>query len=114
MNKTDNSRGAANSVWGRMYLAVEALCIGQGDVRARLVDAGMLLCPLRTSEFPEELQSDFDWVMHQLTRYPARHQHEGTIAGTMARIKRKTGVKIAERILRMFWKIQELRGFPVT
>ncbi len=110
----DSQKSAADSVWERMYFAVEALCVGQGDVRARLVDVGMQLSPLMTSEFPEELQPDFDWVMNQLTRYPARHRNEGSLGGTMARIKRKTGVKIAERILRMFWRIQELRGFPIT
>jgi hypothetical protein len=114
MKKESHIKVAADSVWERMYLAVQTLCVGRGDVRARLVDAGMQLTPLMTSEFPEELQSDFDWVMHQLTQHPARHQHEGTIEASMARIKRKTGVKIAERILRMFWRIQELRGFPVT
>lgn len=105
---------AAESVFYRIYLAIEVLCTGPGDVRARLVNAGMLLVPLRKADFPDELQSDFEWIMCQLTRYPARHRLEGSIEGTMGRIQRRTGVKIAKRLLSLFERIQELRGHAVV
>ncbi len=114
MNNLTPEQVVADSVFERLYLAVEALCIGPGDVRARLVDAGMQLAPLMKSEFPKVLQSDFEWVMNQLTRRPARHRHDGSIEGTMARIQRRTGVKIAKRIFAMFHRTQDLRGHPIV
>ena len=114
MGGRNRDQVAAESVFDRVWLAVESLCVGSGDVRARLVEAGMHLLPLMESEFPKELQADFEWIIGQLTRYPARHRREGSIEGTMARIQRKTGVNIAKRILVVFHRIQELRGHPIT
>lgn len=47
---------AAESVVERVYLAVEQLCTGQGDVRSRLEVAILTLLPLQAHEFPEEVQ----------------------------------------------------------
>ena len=59
---------AAESVKQRVFLAVQGLCIGRGDVRKRLITAIGTLQPLSSSEFPEALQNDFNWVMSESTR----------------------------------------------
>ncbi len=101
------TRNKAESVLERVYLAVEYLCTSQGDVRARLVGAVNTLLPLRTREFPEELQPDFDWVMEQSTKY------DNKVESTMKRIKNSTGEKIAKKIFLIYSKIQDIRGFPL-
>ena len=96
-----------------MYLAVEGLCTGGGDVRERLRTTADYLVPLRKEDFPERLQDDFEWVMNQLTRYPARCKKWGPIDGTLARIRRSTGAKIAQRIFQMFLEVQKMRNHPI-
>ena len=105
---------AADSVFERMYLAVCALCIGPGDVRSRLIDVGIHLTPLMPSEFPSHLRADFMWITKHLTRFPARHQHEGAMEASMAKIQNSTGVKIAQRVLALFEEIQIIRGHPIV
>ena len=108
------TRIRAESVVERVYLAVKHLCTGRGDVRNRLVGAVMTLLPLQISEFPEELQDDFDWVISQSTKYESQlPEHEGSIEATMRRIRNSTGEKIAERIFRIYARIQDIRGFPL-
>lgn len=114
MTKYHNCTGdAAEGVFERVYLAVCALCISPGDVRSRLIDAGIQLTPLMPSEFPPPLRADFEWIINQLTRFPARHKHEGPMEATMAKIQNRTGVKIAQRVLTLFEDIQKLRGHPI-
>lgn len=108
------ARSQAESVVERVYLAVEHLCIGRGDVRKRLVEAVSTLLPLQARDFPEELQEDFNWVMAQSTKYRSQiPAYEGNIEATMRRIKNSTGEKIAERIFNIYSRIQDVRGFPL-
>lgn len=106
-------RSAAESVIERLYIAVESLCTGPGDARARLVDAAITLVPLRVVDFPKGLQKEFEAIMDELTKYPARYKGEGRIHGTMAKIKNSTGSKIATRIWKLFGDVQELRDRPL-
>jgi len=111
--RNDGHRSKADDVFERVHNANEALCVGEGDVRNRLVIAGEILSPLRPEDFPESLREDFCWIMQELTRWPGRHKREGRIEATMARIRRKTGRRIAEHIWKMFVEIPGLRGRPM-
>lgn len=107
-------RQAAESVIERVYLAVEHLCIGQGDVRKRLQIAVATLLPLQEEEFPSELREDFNWVISQSTKYPSEDpKFRGNLEETMLRIKNSSGQKIAERIFHIYSNLQEIRGFPL-
>jgi hypothetical protein len=67
MSKT-RDRNAAGSVIERLYLSVETLCTGPGNVRSRLEDAiRNHLDALQWQDFSS--QADFKWIMGQATKY---------------------------------------------
>lgn len=105
---------AAELVVERVYLAVEQLCTGQGDVRKRLETAVLTLLPLQVREFPECVQADFDWVIRESTKYKSQYpQSQGDLEATMMRIRNSTGHKLARRIFHIYSSIQDIRGFPL-
>lgn len=109
--KSDTEK--AIDVLERVTLAVEALCVGSGDVRSRLRTAlSDHLVPLRPTDFPVDLQDSFQELMRLATKYDAsdldktfplpngrsHSQHEGRIQSTMRRIRRSTGAKMARKL----------------
>lgn len=113
-DKDKETRQAAESVIERVYLAVEHLCIGQGDVRKRLRTAVINLLPLQKEDFPHELREDFNWVISQSTKYPSDDRKlRGDLEFTMRTIKNSSGQKIAKRILHIYARLQDIRGFPL-
>ena len=87
--------------------ALRSLAIGSGDVRDRLSGAYMHFHPVQKKHLPEDLHSDYEWVKSQLTRFDpvVNSQGEvvrGSVAETLRRIRRSTGVKIAERIFHIY------------
>jgi hypothetical protein len=107
-------KSAAESVVERVYLAVEQLCTGQGDVRKRLEAAVLTLLPLQVREFPKCVQEDFDWVIRESTRYKSQYpKFRGDLEETMLRIRNSTGQKIAQRIFKIYSSVQDIRGFPL-
>jgi type I restriction-modification system DNA methylase subunit len=108
------NRRAAESVKQRVYLAVQDLCVGEGDVRKRLISAIGTLTPLNTEEFPESLQNDFEWVMKESLKHASDiREYRSDLECTMKTIRNSTGKKIAERILKIYSDIQDIRGFPL-
>ena len=64
---------------------------------------------LRKSDFPNHLQADWDWIAKQLTKYgplvgPGGQIRDG-VENTMRKIHNRTGVKIAQRISKLYWCI---------
>ena len=102
----------------KLQRAVYNLVVGPGDVRSRLKIAYMSFHTLRKVDFPPELQSDWSWVLKQLTRFgPAKHYseryREGSVSHTLGRIRNKTGQKIAERIYYLYMEMQKYRQVAV-
>lgn len=113
-NETIEARMAAESVKERVYLAVKELCIGGSDVRGRLIISVNILMILNPEEFPEDIKEDFNWVIQQSTKYKSdMPEYKSNLETTMNRIKNSTGEKIAEKIFRMYSRIQNIRGFPL-
>jgi hypothetical protein len=111
---TVEDRIAAESVKQRVFLAVQDLCIEEGDVRARLIVSISTLMPLNPDEFPEALRKDFEWVMLQSTKHESTFpEHRSNLEVTMKKIRNSTGKKIAEKIFRIYSEIQNIRGFPL-
>lgn len=111
---TQKDRNAAESVVERVYIAVEQLCTGQGDVRKRLRNAIMILLPLQGSDFPACIQKDFEWVIRESTKYKSEYpQCRDDLEVSMMRIRNSTGEKIARKIFNMYSAIQDIRGFPL-
>jgi len=113
-NMNVKAKSQAESVVEKLYLAVEHLCTGKGDVRNRLKGAILTLIFLREESFPEHLREDFVWIKTQATKYKSENpKYEGDIDATMRQIKNSTGEKIAKRIFRLYSDIQDIRGFPL-
>jgi len=90
--------------------AVRSLAIGPGDVRQRLRAAYWHFHPVREEHLPEHLHQDYQWVLHQLTRFgPAIGRDgkalRGSIEETLSRIRNSSGSKIAERILHIYHQL---------
>lgn len=97
----------------RFTSALRSLAIGSGDVRVRLSGAYMDFHPVKENHLPEDLHSDYEWVIAQLTRFgPVLNGQgevvRGAVAETLRRIRRSTGVKIAERILHIYTELNWL------
>lgn len=111
---TVEDRVAAESVKERVFLAVQELCVEEGDVRARLVVSINILMALSPNEFPEALRKDFELVIQQSTKYESdTPKHRTNLEVTMSRIRNSTGKKIAKKIFKIYSDIQNIRGFPL-
>jgi hypothetical protein len=92
--------------------AVKDLATGQGDVRSRLLNIYYdLLIELREEDFPKELQKEYNHIVDGLTKKGARINLKGEITitnvkNTMKHIYNSTGSKIAERIVNLYFKLQ--------
>lgn len=108
------TRPAAESLIERVYLAVQQLCTGRGDVRSMLQAAVTTLVPLQSREFPRELQDEFTSIIADATKYKSEMpKFRGDLEATMKRIRNSTGQDIAERIFHLYARLQEIRGFPL-
>jgi hypothetical protein len=87
--------------------AIYILTTGPGDVRSRLYSALPKLLILSGFCLPSELECDLKWIQQKLTE---RNKHEyGYDDGRSLRLMRNsTGTKIAERIVRLQWRINDL------
>lgn len=110
--------------------AVIILATGPGDVRSRLIHAWYgPLWVLSPEYLPKKLQKDFLWIKKQLHKYnedwlgqledlrkkeridPSfkenyRSLYPDPVKATLARIKNKTGAKIANRIFDIFYSLE--------
>lgn len=88
----------------KLLVAIDYLAIGEGDVRQRLLAVFQDLCFLTEQDFPDHLHRDWLWVMEQMSRYGPLEDHNGkewcgSLENTMRKIRRATGVKIAQRLI---------------
>jgi hypothetical protein len=98
--------------------AVEKLVTGEGDMRQRLCSAYRALSISEVDDLPGDMQDEWRWVQHQMTRFgPMYVQGEvwiGPIEHTISRIRNRTGAKIAKRIYRMHgaltYRVRDTQG----
>jgi len=106
--------------------ALEALCVGKGDVRSRLEDAvSSHLIHLTEENFPSGLGCRFAKIIQQSTKYdasdlyraglipleylsPGNPHYKGRIQPTMRRIRRSTGSKIAREIWSLHCEVESI------
>ena len=88
--------------------AVEVLATGPGDVRSRLYSAWLSFHTVSERHLPAELRRDLNWILHQISKTPARNKLDrGSVHATLATIRNATGVKIAKRILSLEQRLRE-------
>lgn len=94
---------------------MESLTLGPGDIRSRLITAHQCMFTLRKDDFPSHLQADWSWIKQQLTKYgpvvgPNR-QIRDSVENTMRKVRNRTGVKIAERISKLYWSLSNNKKY---
>jgi hypothetical protein len=106
--------------------AIYTLATGEGEVRSRLHDVFFdPLLVIEPKHLPEDLRGDFVWIKKSITKYKERwggqleelrgwekedpmfkekflNLYPNQIEATLSRIRRSTGVKIAERIFKIY------------
>ncbi len=92
--------------------AVYYLAIGEGDVRDRLKTAYEEFHPVSEDDFPPTLRADWRWIKGQLIRMgPVRRQdgsiRMGALDNTLSRIRNSTGAKIAKRIIKLQYDLED-------
>lgn len=103
--------GPAHYALEKFFMATHSLAVGPGDVRERLCSAYQSFCTLTQEDFPEPLRADWHWIMQQLTRFGPRYDHDGrvqrgAVEETMRRIKKATGVRIAEKVVHVYHQLE--------
>lgn len=91
----------------KLRSALFSLATGPGDIRMRLSETYQGFFMLRKEHFPKELQHDWEWIQKELKRFGPLLREDGSIfrgavEHTCMRIKNKTGVKIAKKMLEMY------------
>lgn len=104
--------GSPNYAHGKFLEAIEHLATGPGDVRSRLRDAYHSLRPVKEDDLPPDVRQDFRWVEAQLTKREPFYNHKGeVISGSVQQslfhMRRSTGIKIAKRILHIYWVLDD-------
>ena len=93
-------------VHGKLREVIYSLAVGPDDIRKRLFYAHQGFAHIKKTQFPEELQADWEWVIKQLTKFgPAIYfgtLTRGSVEMTCNRIRKQTGVKIAQKILDIY------------
>lgn len=93
---------------GKFREAVRDMAVGAGDVRERLRAAWLTIYMVEADDLPVPLRQHLTWVQGQLTKCEARHRFEGAVDATVNKMRRSTGVKIAERILALADALDEI------
>ena len=98
---------------GKLRETIYTLAVSPGDIRKRLAQVyPVFLFRLKKEDFPEKLQDDWEWIQKEIKRFgPIKREDGSTFIGsvdhTCRRIKNKTGVKIAEKLLAMYLYLEE-------
>lgn len=92
--------------FGKVSAALEVLATGSEDIKDRLIGAGDLFLCVFPDGVPEEIRHDVKWVHEQLTRFKGVSD-EGSLRATMRKIRKSTAVKIAKRILNIYYQMRD-------
>ena len=98
---------------GKLRETIYSLATGPGDVRKRLAETYQGFFILKKEQFPVELQPDWEWVQRELKKFgPIKREDgsvfRGSVENTCRRIKNKTGVKIAKKILEIYLSLENI------
>lgn len=90
---------------------IYSLATGPEDIRKRLTQVYKGFFNLKGTDFPTELQSDWEWIQKELKKFgpiirPDGSVSRGAVENTCNKIRNKTGVKIAERILKIYISLE--------
>ena len=87
--------------WEVFSRAFHALATGKGNINERLVEAAKEIFTLNSQQLPEQLQSEFDQLITDLSI-------KGDFRHTIATMRKDKAVSLAERILDMESTLREI------
>ncbi len=92
---------------GKLRETIYSLATGPDDIRKRLAQAYLGFFTLKKEHFPVALQTDWEWVLRELKKFGPDLRDDGSVfrgsvENTCRRIKNKTGVKIAKKLLEIY------------
>lgn len=99
---------ALNYLIEKFQQAVCELAVGEGDARSRVGVAFYIFWTIPIDEFPETLRKDREKITTLLTRLGAK------IPENLRRMKNSTACQIATLILRIYFRLIDLRTDEVT
>ena len=85
----------------KLQQAVDSLAAGEGDARARLVDAYVPLCVLEDSDFPPRSRRDFRTLMKRLTKFKSLYPRHGDVEESCRRMRKVTGANLAMLVVHL-------------
>lgn len=95
--------------FGKIGEAVYILATHSGNIKRRLMVAGVKMLLIPPDEVPEDVRNDIKWIRKQLTRL-APIEEENSLARmrwTLHMSKYPSCVKIAQKILNIYGKLQD-------
>jgi hypothetical protein len=102
----------------KLIQAVRSLALGPEDMRGRLPRVYFLLDDLTPDDLPEALRDDFTWVMEKLTarepRFTGPAVWETTAQASVAAMRTKTAVRVAEVIVYISERLRDIVGMPTS
>ena len=95
----------------KLSLAIDDLAIGEGDIKSRLRSVFPLLSAVSVGEFPDDLKSEWESIIHRLTKKNSINKgteyDEGDFEATIFRMHKSTAVKIAKDILEIQSRLED-------
>jgi hypothetical protein len=87
----------------KLSMAVHSLAVSPEDIKGRLPRVYNILANLSKTDLPKSLQGHFEWVMSKLTarkpRWTQQDFPDTRVQASVARMRRETAAKIAQRIV---------------
>ena len=94
----------------KMADAIEALAVGEEEVRTRLISALNCLAPLRVEQLPPDLQKEYAAIFKACTKSgPVKDQAGrvtvGSIQRTLGACRKKTAAALAQRLFDLYFDL---------
>jgi len=104
--------GKYSYISGKLRETIFSLAVGPDDIRGRLIQAHKGFWHLREEHFPKELWPDWVWIINELKKVKPeiREKYSNNISTVELRCRsmhKKTGVKIAKKILEIYLKLND-------
>jgi hypothetical protein len=81
--------------------AIHLMATSPSSLRDRIYGAYFHFHPLQPKELPEDLRTDFEWILQQLTKYDAESD-EGKVRASLNKLDDATIQDVADKIAHIY------------
>ena len=82
--------------------------VGPGEMKERLLAAGIVLVPVHPRDFPEHLREEYTRLRRSLTWLPTEKPDHGTLHSTIEAMSMEEAKDTAQQILQLYVRMREL------